>query len=331
MDDHSYQKALQEAQADLEARRQEHCRPESSATAGNTTEAIPPIANLVRKFRSTSMPLLTSSQNLSAPGQTQKPKLPCQGLSKSGKTVYEKHKRPADEICPVHGAQEPRLQLRWSPSGGFRDVWVLRCWAGLDENTQRKAKRAEKVAENRLKKKIQGVGHMEHPGRILRSLTLTRHNTVALGLAKDLVAARYGFLGVHGDASRGKSAIAEAVVSDLVKAGRDALVWQVADLFRHEKASWHEGTASPLLAATKVDVLLLDNMDGLRVGAWNRSELGELLRSRYAGRSRNVTVITSTVDFDELAKMIDLEAITSRFENWGPVVQIGGPPWRNDV
>ena len=73
------------------------------------------------------------------------------------------------------------------------------------------------------------------------------------------------------------------------------------------------------------ELLVIDDVGAEKVSDWSRQMFYTLIDRRY--REMSQTIITSNLDLDKLAEIID-ERISSRIIEMGKVIKLGGKDWR---
>ncbi len=124
------------------------------------------------------------------------------------------------------------------------------------------------------------------------------------------------FLLIYGSTGNGKTHLIEATVIALGLRGIWARYWTAAEMFAFIKAGINAQPGHPdvndrIEHLSSSQVLVLDDLGVERDSNWNWSQLEMIIDYRY--RFRNITIITTNLDIDELEQKS--ERIVSRFSD----------------
>ncbi len=153
-----------------------------------------------------------------------------------------------------------------------------------------------------------GVGHKNQTFANFKSVlgvgeTLKAFKSIAIGNPDK------PFLLVYGVTGNGKTHLCEAAAAELLKAGRDVLLYPVADLC----AELHESISSNTVEQKvnrlkKVEILFLDDYLTEYGSPWEEEKLEEIIAYRY--RAYLVTVVTMNKNIEDIP-----ERLQSRFSD----------------
>lgn len=204
-------------------------------------------------------------------------------------------------------------------------AWVACCWACHAEEEARKVTEGDKQMARNVERQLAAAGSVQSLRRVV-DLDRVESNWQVIDWAVESKTSGGAYL--WGLAGRGKSTILEAICVDACHGGKMARYWLLGDLLARAKAGFDTDGPDVIEEAARADVLVIDNLDGVRLTDWGRSVISELAQRRYQIRSRAWTGWGSTVSPEEAADLLDLPALTSRWLDWGPVFQLRGPDRR---
>lgn len=224
--------------------------------------------------------------------------------------------------CPEHGLQPATLRAS-AAFLGRTERWVHVCQPCAMRRVAVEAAEVQAAARAAVERRVQSIGVME-AYRPLAALQVDAQSRAAILAASMVLRNGAGGLYLWGQPGRGKTAVLESVAVSAVLEGRSARFFQLGTLLAQLKASFDDEGADPTRGLAAVDVLVIDNLDGIRLTSWGRSVLSELVVLRYADRARRITAFGCTVCPSEVAEALDIPAVGSRWDDWGRVVEITG-------
>lgn len=244
---------------------------------------------------------------------------------RGGRPDDDPERPPPPHVCQRHGEQAPRWRERPAVLYRHGGAWVACCWDCRAEEETRKVSDGEKQRARIVERQLAAVGSLQSFRRVA-DLDSTPTNFEVIDWAAEPKTAGGAYL--WGMAGRGKSTILEAICVDACYGGLMARYWLLGDLLAKAKAGFDTDGPDVIEEAARADVLVIDNLDGVRLTDWGRSVISELAQRRYQIRSRAWTGWGATVSPADAADMLDLPALTSRWLDWGPVFSLRGPDRR---
>lgn len=232
---------------------------------------------------------------------------------------------PPPHVCQRHGEQAPRWRERPAVLYRHGGAWVACCWDCRAEEESSKVTEADRQRARNVERQLAAVGAVQSLRRVA-DLDRAPINVKVMVWAAEPKTAGGAYL--WGMAGRGKTSVLEAICIDACHGGMMARYWLLGDLLARAKAGFDSDGPDVIEEAARADVLVIDNLDGVRLTDWGRSVISELAQRRYQIRSRAWTGWGSTVSPEEAADLLDLPALTSRWLDWGPVFQLRGPDRR---
>lgn len=302
-----YEEELEEAQAKLERRRKSWA--DSKLTTQTTKDGIAP------KKKQRPRPLLSVLGS---------------NATKSGFGIEDSFKEDVgEEECDKHGTYTLIRTVIPMPFGSKPRNYLTGCVACEDEKRIDADKKHEAEEHARFIRLVGQAGVWENPGRRLADLDVHPGSAAGVAAAQALLDAESGGLYLWGPPGRGKTAIAEALGTEFCKRKWWANMWPVPILLAEEKRMMRFRDEDGYSHRLRTDrVVILDNLDGIRLTDWAVQFITAIIMQRYAQRRKLVTIITATVSPEEAFKAAGVPALVSRWKDWGPVVQLRGRDWR---
>src|SRR5690606_16756155 len=171
-------------------------------------------------------------------------------------------------------------------------------------------------------------------GRLLRDLDPDRHPRAmqaARAFVRDWerVQAEGRWLFLSGPVGTGKTALAYAILQELLAQGVVGLAETVPELMDHLRPGRDDQAADRLEMCKTVDLLVLDDIGAQRTTEWVTERLFVILDARY--RDQRPTILTSNEHVESLERLPGWRRITDRIVEAAQLVRMDGTSYRVEV
>jgi len=183
----------------------------------------------------------------------------------------------------------------------------------------------EKEKKKRIRSRMENLIPLDFRDISFDGLTVDEENRAAIEEAKKFAQNPSGMLFLHGDTGRGKTAIAIAIVQELIRAERKVRIVRSGDLIDSLKENFkrrpHERTGLSLKDYIELGVLVIDDLGAEKDTDWTVSQVYSLIDARCS--NRRPTVITTNLKLKEIAEQFGTR-VASRIQAAGPIIHLGG-------
>lgn len=228
---------------------------------------------------------------------------------------------PATWQCEVHGSYDSAIDERRSP----------RFFCPTCDRTHSLALKAWTDSWDLHRRWLESKIPPRYRNRTFDNFRLTSSNEIPVSIARrfvhhfaDHLQEGTGLL-LAGGLGTGKTHLASAALTEIVRAGHDAAFISAADFLAGLRpGSQCDDIDMEHLAS--IDLLVMDDIGSTRATAWSSSVLSELLASRYDGLRPTIVTTNST----DLAAHIG-DRVVDRFDEMMLTAQLVGPSYRQRV